>query len=324
MMVKIETKVDEIIDMVKKRKQVGISDLVNELKVDRPHIEEWARILDDQNVLRLVYPTNPLSDMYLREITEQEKEMRRKVFRVEKIKPAPAAVFEKKEKAPDEESVFMRLAGRATHEGKQKWEAKKEAPEVLEVGKKKLMPKKSFFQRLKERFSRKPKEKAPAKPAAPVPPKKEAPAKPPALVLPKKEEARKPRRSLKELLARFVSKLPKISLHKKPRPVAHGKPTEKKPEARPVARPAALAKIAPRPAKHAKPRHKKAVRHVVHKPRAKARKAVKYAGPQPWKPAAKAKKRKRMEHAAERHRRKRATRFIILQSLIDLIRGRRR
>ena len=49
----IETKVDQLIDLLEKEKEISMKDLKRELGMDEESIEEWLRILEKQNVIEI-------------------------------------------------------------------------------------------------------------------------------------------------------------------------------------------------------------------------------------------------------------------------------
>ena len=61
----IRSKVDELIELVEKKGPMTLTELTVRLKAEREDVENWAKILDKAEVLRLVYPANPLAEPYL-------------------------------------------------------------------------------------------------------------------------------------------------------------------------------------------------------------------------------------------------------------------
>ncbi|HDD46316.1 MAG TPA: hypothetical protein ENG42_02485 [Candidatus Aenigmarchaeota archaeon] len=52
----LETKVDRLYEIVKKRRKIKISEAASIMKVKPERIEEWAKILEDHGIIDIFYP----------------------------------------------------------------------------------------------------------------------------------------------------------------------------------------------------------------------------------------------------------------------------
>ncbi len=75
----IETKIDKLLSLVNKNKKISISDAAQKLAVDEEQIEEWAISLSNDNLIKLVYPTNLFESPYLQSLGLVKKEKKKKI-----------------------------------------------------------------------------------------------------------------------------------------------------------------------------------------------------------------------------------------------------
>ena len=52
----LETNVDKLYKMVKKKGKIKISDVVKKMKVSKEVVEEWAKVLEDYGMIKIYYP----------------------------------------------------------------------------------------------------------------------------------------------------------------------------------------------------------------------------------------------------------------------------
>ena len=84
-MVKIETGVDKLVQLVTERKKVSIDDAAKELGVSKPVVQEWAEFLDEEGLLGIEYS---LSRTYLVEKKLSKKEAQTKAKAYDQKKEA--------------------------------------------------------------------------------------------------------------------------------------------------------------------------------------------------------------------------------------------
>jgi len=68
----IETKVDRLIKLVRKKGKITVSQAAIALGVDETKIEEWVRILEEHGFVELRYPTIGEPEIIFKEMTEEE------------------------------------------------------------------------------------------------------------------------------------------------------------------------------------------------------------------------------------------------------------
>ena len=72
----IETEIDKLMDLIEKKKSVSIGELSQELKVSIEQIENWAKILEENNMIEIEYPIIGLPKLRKKEWKEElEKEV---------------------------------------------------------------------------------------------------------------------------------------------------------------------------------------------------------------------------------------------------------
>jgi hypothetical protein len=137
----IETSVDKLLDLVRKRKRIKISEASKILKVTQKQIDEWVFTLEDKGIVELKYPVLGEPEIVLKEVAPEEvvPEEKKKVKLETRIIPGKPI---KKEELP-------------------KFEPSKEIPEYLE---KLEVPKKEIKTKIAGKIIERPKEKIVEKP----------------------------------------------------------------------------------------------------------------------------------------------------------------
>lgn len=72
----IATSVDRLILIVKKRKEISLSDAAKYLGVSEDQVEEWVRILEEHNYLKLKYPAIGKPKILLGEVPKEQLEIK--------------------------------------------------------------------------------------------------------------------------------------------------------------------------------------------------------------------------------------------------------
>ena len=67
----IETNVDKLYKRVKKDKIVKITDIADEMKIDKELVEEWAKVLEEHGLIKIFYPI--MGDPELKLVDESDK-----------------------------------------------------------------------------------------------------------------------------------------------------------------------------------------------------------------------------------------------------------
>ena len=76
----IATPVDRLILIVKKRKKISLSEAARYLGVSQDQVEEWVRVLEEQNYVKLIYPPVGSPKILLGEIPEEQLEVKEEEF----------------------------------------------------------------------------------------------------------------------------------------------------------------------------------------------------------------------------------------------------
>ncbi|MGC8929394.1 MAG: hypothetical protein ACP5OZ_02610, partial [Candidatus Woesearchaeota archaeon] len=79
----IETEVDKLLELLKERKKVSISEAAKKLGLDNKTIEEWADFLEEEGVIKIEYTlTTPV--LVLKEINEDQIKNKEKELNLKK------------------------------------------------------------------------------------------------------------------------------------------------------------------------------------------------------------------------------------------------
>lgn len=62
----VETKIDKMLEYVKSEGKVSLGKISEELELDDSKVEEWGKVLDRYELVKLVYPENPLRSPFLK------------------------------------------------------------------------------------------------------------------------------------------------------------------------------------------------------------------------------------------------------------------
>ncbi len=73
----ITTRVDELYELVKKKKKISLKGAAKRLRVKPETIEEWAKILEEEGLITFDYSLNPFAGGYLKVKEVEEKKKKR-------------------------------------------------------------------------------------------------------------------------------------------------------------------------------------------------------------------------------------------------------
>ena len=72
----ITTPIDRLFELVMKKGKIRIKDAAKNFSVNKTQIEEWAKILEDHNLIEIHYP--PIGESELRKMTLGKDESKKK------------------------------------------------------------------------------------------------------------------------------------------------------------------------------------------------------------------------------------------------------
>lgn len=107
----IETSIDKLVELVKKKGEISVDDAAKALEISERQITDWASVLEESNILKLVYPA--IGKAKLVAIELPPKKIEKKVEEFKKRKKG----IEKKAKKYEErvEAVKKELNGSVEH-----------------------------------------------------------------------------------------------------------------------------------------------------------------------------------------------------------------